>query len=98
MTSRTYATDDVRIAVETHDPPVTQPGYPLLVALHGGSYTGRYFAVAGAPAGSFVAVAARTAAVSHCRTPATRSPGTPNLSTNSCGGWPTRLAPHRPWS
>jgi pimeloyl-ACP methyl ester carboxylesterase len=59
MTSRTYAADDVRIAVETHDPPVAQPGYPLLVALHGGSYTGRYFAVAGAPAGSFVAVAAR---------------------------------------
>jgi pimeloyl-ACP methyl ester carboxylesterase len=59
MTSRAYVTDDVRIAAETHDPPVAQPGYPLLVALHGGSYTGRYFAVAGTPAGSFVEVAAR---------------------------------------
>jgi pimeloyl-ACP methyl ester carboxylesterase len=59
MTSSTYVLDGVRIAAETHDPLTAQPGYPLLVALHGGSYTSRYFAVAGAVAGSFLDVAAR---------------------------------------
>jgi pimeloyl-ACP methyl ester carboxylesterase len=57
--ARTYVADGVRIAARTRDPATAQPGYPLLVALHGGSYTGRYFAVAGAPAGSFLDVAAR---------------------------------------
>jgi pimeloyl-ACP methyl ester carboxylesterase len=59
MTSSTYVLDGVRIAAETHDPLTAQPGCPLLVALHGGSYTSRYFAVAGAGAGSFLDVAAR---------------------------------------
>jgi pimeloyl-ACP methyl ester carboxylesterase len=59
MTGRTYVIDGVPIAAEAHDPPAAQPGYPLLVALHGGSYTSRYFTVAGTPAGSFVDVATR---------------------------------------
>jgi pimeloyl-ACP methyl ester carboxylesterase len=59
MTARSYVIDGVRIAAHVHDPPTAQPGYPLLVALHGGSYTSRYFAVAGTPAGSFLDVAAR---------------------------------------
>jgi pimeloyl-ACP methyl ester carboxylesterase len=59
MTLHTYVTDGVRIAVRTHDPAALLPGSPLLVALHGGGYTGRYFAVAGSPAGSFLDVAAR---------------------------------------
>ena len=59
MTSQTYVVDGVSIAAETHETPAPQPGNPLLVALHGGSYTSGYFAVAGTPAGSFVDVAAR---------------------------------------
>jgi pimeloyl-ACP methyl ester carboxylesterase len=59
VTSRAYLIDGVRIAAQAHDPPAAQPGNPLLVALHGGGYTGRYFAVAGTPAGSFLDVAAR---------------------------------------
>lgn len=59
MTPQTYVIDGVRIATETHDPPAPQPGSPLLVALHGGSYTSGYFDVAGTPAGSFLDVAAR---------------------------------------
>ena len=59
MTARNYVLDGVRITAHVHDPPTAQPGYPLLVALHGGSYTSRYFAVAGTPAGSFLDIAAR---------------------------------------
>lgn len=59
MTWHTYVIDGVRIAAQTHDPAAELPGSPLLVTLHGGGYTGGYFAVAGTPAGSFLDVAAR---------------------------------------
>ena len=39
------------------DGPIT--GLPLLVGLHGGTYTSAYFEIAGGPAGSFVDVATR---------------------------------------
>jgi pimeloyl-ACP methyl ester carboxylesterase len=48
-----------RVAVGYHAPAAAIPGLPLLVALHGGTYTSEYFSVAGGPAGSFLDIAAR---------------------------------------
>src|ERR1700689_2964580 len=47
------------VAVSYHAPAVEIAGLPLLVALHGGTYTSDYFAVAGGPSGSFLDIAAR---------------------------------------
>jgi len=49
--------DDVD--VQYHAPAVEIAGLPLLVALHGGTYTSQYFGVAGGPSGSFLDIAAR---------------------------------------
>jgi acetyl esterase/lipase len=38
--------------------PEPPSGLPLIAALHGGTYTGRYFDVAGSPQGSFMDIAA----------------------------------------
>lgn len=48
-----------RVAVGYHAPAAAIPGLPLLIALHGGTYTSEYFSVAGGPAGSFLDIAAR---------------------------------------
>jgi pimeloyl-ACP methyl ester carboxylesterase len=48
-----------QVAVAYHAPAAPIPGSPLLVALHGGTYTSAYFGVAGSPAGSFLDIAAR---------------------------------------
>jgi pimeloyl-ACP methyl ester carboxylesterase len=42
-----------------HEPARDNTGMPLLVTLHGGTYTSRYFEVAGGPLGSFTDLAAR---------------------------------------
>jgi pimeloyl-ACP methyl ester carboxylesterase len=47
------------VAVTYHPPTVEIPGLPLLVALHGGTYTSAYFGVAGGPSGSLLEIAAR---------------------------------------
>jgi pimeloyl-ACP methyl ester carboxylesterase len=47
------------VAVCHYAPAVEIPGLPLLVALHGGTYTSEYFGVAGGPSGSFLDIAAR---------------------------------------
>jgi pimeloyl-ACP methyl ester carboxylesterase len=48
-----------RVAVVYHAPGAGFPGLPLLVALHGGTYTSEYFGVAGGPSGSFLDIAGR---------------------------------------
>ncbi len=47
------------VAVGYHAPAAEIPGLPLLVALHGGTYTSEYFSVAGGPSGSFLDIAGR---------------------------------------
>ncbi|WP_181782774.1 alpha/beta hydrolase, partial [Pseudonocardia pini] len=47
------------ISTALHRPTAAEPGLPLLVTLHGGTYTSAYFAVAGSTGGSFLDVAAR---------------------------------------
>src|ERR1700744_378105 len=47
------------VAVAYHAPAAEITGLPLLVALHGGTYTSEYFSVAGGPAGSFLDIAGR---------------------------------------
>ena len=59
MERRLIDADSGRVAVSYHAPAVEIPGLPLLVALHGGTYTSAYFGVAGGPAGSFLDIAAR---------------------------------------
>jgi pimeloyl-ACP methyl ester carboxylesterase len=49
----------VGVAVCKYAPAVEIPGLPLLIALHGGTYTSEYFGVAGGPSGSFLDIAAR---------------------------------------
>ncbi|MGD0699400.1 MAG: alpha/beta hydrolase [Trebonia sp.] len=49
----------VGVAVSYHAPAIGLPGLPLLVALHGGTYTSAYFGVAGGPSGSFLDIAGR---------------------------------------
>ncbi|MBV9793721.1 MAG: alpha/beta fold hydrolase [Actinobacteria bacterium] len=59
MESRLIAAEGGQVAVAYHAPATEIAGRPLLVALHGGTYTSTYFAVAGGPAGSFLDIAAR---------------------------------------
>jgi pimeloyl-ACP methyl ester carboxylesterase len=47
------------VAGRLHPTPEPVPGAPLVVTLHGGLFTGRYFEVAGSDAGSFVDIANR---------------------------------------
>lgn len=47
------------VAGRVHPAPHPVPGAPLIVTLHGGLFTGRYFEVAGSDAGSFVDIANR---------------------------------------
>ncbi|MFC8448117.1 alpha/beta fold hydrolase [Kitasatospora sp. NPDC057223] len=53
----TFEVDGHRITAYTTGPAVPT-GKPLIAALHGGTYTARYFDVAGSPGGSFLDVAA----------------------------------------
>jgi len=46
--------DGVEIAAKFHAPNDPLDDAPLVVAVHGGSYTSAYFEVVGSPAGSFV--------------------------------------------
>jgi len=59
MERRLFAADSGSVAVGYHAPAAAIPGLPLLVALHGGTYTSEYFSVAGGPAGSFLDIAGR---------------------------------------
>jgi len=59
MERRLIAADSGSVAVGYHAPAAAVPGLPLLVALHGGTYTSEYFSVAGGPAGSFLDIAGR---------------------------------------
>jgi pimeloyl-ACP methyl ester carboxylesterase len=59
MERRLIAADGGRVAVCYYAPAAEIPGLPLLVALHGGTYTSAYFGVAGGPAGSFLDIAGR---------------------------------------
>jgi pimeloyl-ACP methyl ester carboxylesterase len=60
MERRLIAADGgVAVAVSYHAPATEIPGLPLLVALHGGTYTSAYFGVAGSPSGSFLDIAGR---------------------------------------
>jgi pimeloyl-ACP methyl ester carboxylesterase len=59
MERRLIAADSGSVAVDHHAPAAAIPGLPLLVALHGGTYTSAYFGVAGGPAGSFLDIAGR---------------------------------------
>ena len=59
MESRLIAAGSGRVAVSYHAPAAEIPGLPLLVALHGGTYTSEYFSVAGGPSGSFLDIAGR---------------------------------------
>jgi pimeloyl-ACP methyl ester carboxylesterase len=51
--------DGQTISATLHTAERPSPGAPLLVALHGGTYTGEYFCIAGSPAGSFVDITTR---------------------------------------
>jgi pimeloyl-ACP methyl ester carboxylesterase len=59
MERRLIAADSGSVAVGYHAPAAAIPGLPLLVALHGGTYTSEYFNVPGGPAGSFLDIAGR---------------------------------------
>ena len=59
MERRLIAANGGSVAVCHHAPAAGIPGLPLLVALHGGTYTSEYFSVAGGPAGSFLDIAGR---------------------------------------
>jgi pimeloyl-ACP methyl ester carboxylesterase len=51
--------DGKTISAVLHTSEQPTPGTPLLVCLHGGTYTSEYFCVAGSSAGSFVDIATR---------------------------------------
>ncbi|MGH3296654.1 MAG: alpha/beta hydrolase [Trebonia sp.] len=59
MERRLIAADKGSVAVAYHAPAIEISGLPLLVALHGGTYTSEYFGVAGGPSGSFLDIAGR---------------------------------------
>ena len=59
MECRLIDADSGAVAVCHHAPAVEILGLPLLVALHGGTYTSQYFGVAGGPSGSFLDIAGR---------------------------------------
>jgi pimeloyl-ACP methyl ester carboxylesterase len=51
--------DGYTVAATLHLAGAPHPGSPLLVALHGGTFTSEYFCIAGSPTGSFVDIATR---------------------------------------
>ncbi|GAB4064286.1 alpha/beta hydrolase [Angustibacter speluncae] len=59
MSQHQIGTADAPVAATFHAPERQVDGAPLLVALHGGTYTSTYFAVAGGPFGSFLDLASR---------------------------------------
>ncbi len=59
MQQLTAKVGGVLVAGRLHSAPRPVPRAPLIVTLHGGLFTGRYFEVAGSDAGSFVDVANR---------------------------------------
>ncbi|MGB6580829.1 MAG: alpha/beta hydrolase family protein [Streptosporangiaceae bacterium] len=59
MERRLIDADSGAVAVCHHAPAAEILGLPLLVALHGGTYTSQYFGVAGGPSGSFLDIAGR---------------------------------------
>ncbi len=59
MTADSITADGTRVSFALHQAPQPESDLPLLVALHGGTYTSEYFTVAGSSAGSFVEVANR---------------------------------------
>ncbi|HXC76114.1 MAG TPA: hypothetical protein VNU19_03595, partial [Candidatus Acidoferrum sp.] len=59
MTADLVTVDGTNISYKFHRAQHAIKDLPLLVALHGGTYTSEYFNVAGSPAGSFVEVANR---------------------------------------
>jgi pimeloyl-ACP methyl ester carboxylesterase len=60
MTTIETRTDDgVRITAHVSPPAEPSADLPLIVALHGGTYTSDYFRIAGGPLGSFVDIARR---------------------------------------
>ncbi|QSE94926.1 alpha/beta hydrolase [Rhodococcus pseudokoreensis] len=59
MQRLTTVVDGYAVTARLHPAPTPNPHTPLLVGLHGGLYTGRYFEVPGSIAGSFVEIANR---------------------------------------
>ncbi|MBW8487223.1 alpha/beta hydrolase [Actinomadura parmotrematis] len=59
MEERIVEIDGIPVATGYHSPAVRAEGLPLLVALHGGTYTSAYFDVPGGPLGSFTEIAGR---------------------------------------
>lgn len=59
MGSRLLDVDGLEISVHHHVAARSVAETPLLVALHGGTYTSAYFEIAGGPLGSFVDIAGR---------------------------------------
>jgi pimeloyl-ACP methyl ester carboxylesterase len=59
MSALDVTVDGVRITAALHAAAQPLAGAPLLVALHGGTYSGEYYRIAGSAAGSYVDVANR---------------------------------------
>jgi pimeloyl-ACP methyl ester carboxylesterase len=59
MQSMNTIVRDTVISASLYESRQLNPRLPLLVALHGGAYTHKYFAVAGSSAGSFIDIATR---------------------------------------
>ncbi|WP_436764255.1 alpha/beta fold hydrolase [Streptosporangium sp. V21-05] len=59
MEERLVVVDDIPVATSYHPPAFEAEGVPLLVGLHGGTYTSAYFGISGGPLGSFVDIASR---------------------------------------
>jgi pimeloyl-ACP methyl ester carboxylesterase len=59
MEPRLVTTNGSVVSAKLHRSATPIPGLPLLVALHGGTYTSAYFEVAGGPIGSFLDLADR---------------------------------------
>ena len=59
MAAESVTAKGTKISFELHRAQEPVSGLPLLLALHGGTYTSEYFKVAGSAAGSFVQVANR---------------------------------------
>ncbi|GAA3226476.1 alpha/beta hydrolase family protein [Actinocorallia longicatena] len=59
MEERIVTADGVPVATHYRQPAFEAEGTPLLVGLHGGTYTSAYFDVPGGPLGSFADIAAR---------------------------------------
>jgi hypothetical protein len=66
MERRMLEGDSGAVAVCHHASATEIPGLPLLVALHGGTYTSQYFGVAGGPSGSFLDIAGRNGFAQSC--------------------------------